>query len=201
SRGACDDALHPTTNLCKRWKRGGMCGVRNVRDFCQRSCSLCNDEENDDSSVQYLGCFSDGIQSELKLMAIHQPVTVHSCVDACRRRRFTYAGMRDGQYCMCGNDYGSHGEVLKRDGCSKRCGGREACGGALENAIYKTGKGFKKEYLDSIEELVLGKQKKNELARKPQQEKRKTFTIPKTRDWNFMDWIRKYEDQRENNIY
>jgi hypothetical protein len=97
--------------------------------------------ENDEAAAphKYLGCFKDGVRSELKLMSLSFPVNVRACVGACRLKSFKYAGLRNGKSCMCGNDYGSHGEVLTRDGCLKTCGSREACGGAMENALYQAG--------------------------------------------------------------
>lgn len=100
--GVCDDALHPSTKLCKRWQRGGMCGAKRVRDFCQRSCNACHDDEG-----------------------------------------------------------------------------------------YN--RNYKREYLENIEKLVLGEEKKKMSRPKPM--KRNPFKVPKTRGWNFMDLLRRYADQ------
>jgi len=52
-----------------------------------------------------------------------------------------------------------------------------------------------REYLDNIEALVFGKDKK-EAQSTTKRKKKVELAIPKTRDWDFMDWIRQYEQDQ-----
>lgn len=194
SMRTCRDDLNLEPDLCKRWHGEGLCGKTNVRTFCQRTCKECSDNDENDKKPHYVGCYHDtAADTELKYMPSQVKVTVHSCVDLCDRERYLYAGLRDGTFCMCGNVFGSHGEVLN-NGCDEKCGGPEKCGAKLQNAIYKTHYNVvhKQSYIDRIEELIIGKDKQIELTKKRQEEHKRThIKVPHERKWDFMEWLEK----------
>jgi len=92
------------------------------------------------ASDAYLGCFND--TSDLELdghLERSQTNTPLKCITTCRELGYAFAGLQYGESCLCGNEYGLHGES---DRCDYPCTGDPAqtCGGYGTNAIYMTGR-------------------------------------------------------------
>ena len=95
--------------------------------------------------IRYLGCFRDtddfkkggyDLDGYLTRSASNTP---ENCAAQCRQRGFRFAGLQDGQSCLCGNTYGRYGQS---NACTMPCPGNSsvACGGPYTNSVYSTGK-------------------------------------------------------------
>ncbi|KXJ14292.1 uncharacterized protein LOC110239073 [Exaiptasia diaphana] len=73
-----------------------------------------------------------------------------------------------------------------RDFCQRSCG---QCNN--EKRYYR--QGYRREYIDNIDALLLGEQKRKIIKSPEKKEKKRKLIIPDNREWNFMDWIRKYD--------
>ena len=85
------------------------------------------------------GCFKD--QREKPDLPFKAPRNttkdVKTCVDFCTAKYFIYAGLKNGEFCYCGNSYGRYGPS---DKCRTRCSGsfQEVCGGPDSSNVYYT---------------------------------------------------------------
>lgn len=91
-----------------------------------------------------IGCFHDQGDStgtrgrDLNGFVTHGPsMTTATCINECRQRGFTYAGMQYSSWCFCGNSYGRSGTA---NNCNMPCSGSpaEICGGSWANSVYGT---------------------------------------------------------------
>ncbi|XP_033124718.1 uncharacterized protein LOC117123028 isoform X2 [Anneissia japonica] len=67
-------------------------------------------------------------------------MTVDFCVDLCKSKNFTYAGLQSATQCFCGNEdamYSQHGEAMS---CTANCSGNssQVCGDVYRNSVYDT---------------------------------------------------------------
>ncbi len=88
---------------------------------------------------EFLGCFRDTKVFDLNGYPYATPDnSPQSCVASCRQRGFAYAGMQNGQSCLCGNNYGKYGPASN---CDVKCTGDSGqnCGGFAANSVYSTG--------------------------------------------------------------
>jgi hypothetical protein len=90
-----------------------------------------------DTKDRYIGCYRDQEQRDLSgyTFNVMGKMTVDTCLDACRARAYTYAGLQYGYFCFCGNRYGTYGNA---DNCDFKCHGnaQQTCGGNWTNSIY-----------------------------------------------------------------
>eukprot|EP00918_Siedleckia_nematoides_P057745 GHVU01125899.1.p1 GENE.GHVU01125899.1~~GHVU01125899.1.p1 ORF type:complete len:237 (+),score=16.70 GHVU01125899.1:1505-2215(+) len=56
------------------------------------------------------------------------------CAAKCDSLGFTYSGIQSGKRCVCGDEYGKHGEDEKK--CQHRCHDGKVCGGSDYNSVY-----------------------------------------------------------------
>lgn len=95
-----------------------------------------------DTTDRYIGCYRDQEQRDLSGYTFNAlgKMTVDACLDACRTRAYTYAGLQYGYFCFCGNHYGRYGNA---DSCDFKCHGNEqqTCGGNWTNSVYGIGAG------------------------------------------------------------
>jgi hypothetical protein len=91
---------------------------------------------------RHIGCYRDQSQRDLNGYSFNAEgrMTVDACLDTCRRRAFTYAGLQYAYFCFCGNSYGSYGNA---DNCDMRCHGnaQQICGGIWANSVYRVAAG------------------------------------------------------------
>ena len=92
------------------------------------------------SRTGYVGCYKDtnhpfDLNGYLVQSSSNTP---EQCVQTCRQKGFAYAGVQNGQSCLCGNSYGGSGPATN---CSIKCTGNsgETCGGWYSNSVYSTG--------------------------------------------------------------
>ncbi|CAG8804982.1 24550_t:CDS:2 [Cetraspora pellucida] len=101
---------------------------------------IINNLKND---VRYNGCFQDNPYCGRRLLNgtlnenIH--MTIDSCINFCKNKGYTFAGLEIGSQCFCGNEY----EPIRRlgdDYCSSSCifNSSQICGGPLTLSIYDT---------------------------------------------------------------
>ena len=101
------------------------------------------------SEAVYLGCFEDRERNRaLPDLYIQKPweMTVEYCFQFCWENDMRYAGMTEGNICMCGGentDYAKYGAAMGQ--CSKTCDGyryaywsssSRDCGGESTTSIY-----------------------------------------------------------------
>uniref|UniRef100_A0A4W3HPF5 Kringle-containing protein marking the eye and the nose n=1 Tax=Callorhinchus milii TaxID=7868 RepID=A0A4W3HPF5_CALMI len=91
----------------------------------------------------YLGCFKDnGDPPPLSgISETSNKLTIQTCINFCRSKRFKLAGMESGYACFCGNDadYWKHGEANSTE-CNQVCFGNhtQLCGGDGRINIFDT---------------------------------------------------------------
>ena len=90
------------------------------------------------SSLQRVGCFKDA--GDRDLSGYHEKradMTPRRCVDICKSKGFSYAGVQYAEHCFCGNEYGKHGTATN---CDTPCAGdgSRTCGGGWANEIFRT---------------------------------------------------------------
>uniref|UniRef100_A0A1I8G396 WSC domain-containing protein n=2 Tax=Macrostomum lignano TaxID=282301 RepID=A0A1I8G396_9PLAT len=88
-----------------------------------------------------IGCYKDKASPrDLPLLHHSKSTTPESCVSRCKARKYKYAGLQAGAWCLCGNSYGRHGKARNAD-CNMRCSGnsRKTCGGPWRNDVLATG--------------------------------------------------------------
>ncbi|XP_070561108.1 kremen protein 1-like [Ptychodera flava] len=94
----------------------------------------------------YIGCFNNNASDPVLPddEEENNAMTIEWCLDYCRERNWTYAGLYWRKYCHCGRqgtDYARHGESRTYQ-CSTPCGGnyRQICGGSGTRriSIYQT---------------------------------------------------------------
>jgi hypothetical protein len=90
--------------------------------------------------AKYIGCFRDtnrpfDLDGSLTQGASNTP---EQCIQTCRQKGFPYAGVQNGQSCLCGNTYGRYAQASN---CNVKCTGNSAeiCGGSYANGVYSTG--------------------------------------------------------------
>jgi hypothetical protein len=90
--------------------------------------------------VSYIGCFNDpnnpfDLDGHLERSQSNTP---QRCVEICKQKGFTYAGVQYSESCLCGNSYGRFGTS---NNCNMRCTGDQSqiCGGINANSVYTTG--------------------------------------------------------------
>lgn len=89
------------------------------------------------SSVS-LGCFVDTPSRVLPNSANLNPVTRSSCIDACGKGNYKFAGVENGNECYCGDTQPTN----KADGCNVKCtGSDDLCGAAWKIEVFGTGSG------------------------------------------------------------
>merc|ERR1712048_1216479 len=60
------------------------------------------------------------------------------CLDKCARKKFAYAGLQAGGWCLCGNSYGMYGQVDQSQ-CNQKCSdGKNFCGAGWRNIVYRS---------------------------------------------------------------
>ncbi len=94
---------------------------------------------------QYTGCFEDQGDRDLPFNLIsREDMTVNRCIFHCYKNGFSIAGVQASSYCLCGKDYGKHGQRPDSE-CATPCPGdnTESCGGSWRNAVWVLGKGNK----------------------------------------------------------
>ena len=92
-----------------------------------------------EAKIGYIGCFKDTQPFDLDgYLEAGQNNTPERCVAICRDKGFAYAGVQNGQSCLCGNSYGRYGAATN---CDVKCTGDNSqnCGGFSANSIYGTG--------------------------------------------------------------
>ncbi len=85
----------------------------------------------------YLGCFKDRKDRDISGFSFNAPnMTKDLCLEKCRQKGFSYAGLQYSRYCFCGNSYGKLG---KANNCNMPCAGNksEICGGGWANSVYR----------------------------------------------------------------
>uniref|UniRef100_A0A1I8I3M0 WSC domain-containing protein n=1 Tax=Macrostomum lignano TaxID=282301 RepID=A0A1I8I3M0_9PLAT len=102
--------------------------------------------------VSYIGCFVDdrdrdlngladitaiGAESVGKKFTKNSGMTIEFCGDFCSLGGFTYFGLQNQQYCLCGWSYGRHGKSTETD-CNHPCSGNSSqmCGGVWLNSVF-----------------------------------------------------------------
>ncbi|XP_054280027.1 putative inactive tyrosine-protein kinase Wsck [Macrosteles quadrilineatus] len=97
--------------------------------------------ENLDLNGEYIGCFQhqSANHSDLALYinGTSAAQTVDNCLSSCLEHFFRYAGILNGQSCLCGSSYGSQGA----GNCTQQCYGNstQLCGGLQATSVYATG--------------------------------------------------------------
>ena len=94
--------------------------------------------ENQGPTLERIGCFKDA--GDRDLGGHHETradLTPRRCVEICKSKGFSYAGVQYGEHCFCGNAYGKHGTA---NNCDVACAGdgSKTCGGGWANEIYHT---------------------------------------------------------------
>jgi hypothetical protein len=89
----------------------------------------------------YLGCYQDNgnYMALTNNTFTSSSMTQEQCVNGCSELSYTYAGVKSGNTCYCGNSY-SGGQVLPSTQCNTPCLGdsTENCGGSKGVDIYST---------------------------------------------------------------
>lgn len=84
------------------------------------------------------GCYGDAFNPrDLPAFLPLFAVTPRTCIAACHRLGYSYAGLQAGIECWCGSKFGRYGES---DKCKDQCVFDDEfnCGGRLANRVYKT---------------------------------------------------------------
>lgn len=86
---------------------------------------------------ELIGCFIDRPTRDLNHFA-GQDFSIDECINECKTKGYSYAGLQYHGQCYCDNKYGSHG-VSSVSECNTHCNkGGGICGGAYRNSVYKT---------------------------------------------------------------
>ena len=89
-----------------------------------------------------LGCYVDSWDRDLSGDETSSgSMTIELCLETCRSKGYTYAGVQSNSQCFCGNSYGKHG-IDTISSCSTACTGNnlQVCGGSWRNMVYAVGK-------------------------------------------------------------
>lgn len=92
-------------------------------------------------TLKYLGCYDDNFDDrDLGNLNEDELQTVEKCVALCASSGYPYAGLQDGYYCNCGQQFGKFGKLDSNE-CHSACSGdsTEICGGQSKNSVYETG--------------------------------------------------------------
>jgi len=83
-----------------------------------------------------IGCFADAHKREIVAEGFSGAVNRTFCANYCRRKKFKFAAVQNGNECFCGNSYGKYGKTDEKD-CNKVCVGNPllTCGGLFRNGI------------------------------------------------------------------
>uniref|UniRef100_A0A1I8JI29 WSC domain-containing protein n=1 Tax=Macrostomum lignano TaxID=282301 RepID=A0A1I8JI29_9PLAT len=90
-------------------------------------------------STEFLGCYPDDPEFPDFIVAkVSALMTVWKCNKICKAKKFSYFGVKNGQICGCGNEYGNSGDTVKAN-CNVACGGNpdEKCGGSTNNSVFE----------------------------------------------------------------
>ncbi|PAA55829.1 hypothetical protein BOX15_Mlig029288g1 [Macrostomum lignano] len=90
-------------------------------------------------STEFLGCYPDDSEFPDFIVAkVSALMTVWKCNKICKAKKFSYFGVKNGQICGCGNEYGNSGDTVKAN-CNVACGGNpdEKCGGSTNNSVFE----------------------------------------------------------------
>ena len=62
-----------------------------------------------DTLLEHVGCYEDSNDRDLPLMAINNKAWVSPtlCVHRCKQPGYLFAALQGGNYCFCGNTFGS----------------------------------------------------------------------------------------------
>ena len=68
-------------------------------------------------------------------------LTPDKCIQACRERGFSFAGVQYSRQCFCGNTAPPLDKIVDKNECNKDCEGDPAikCGGHCRMNVYRTG--------------------------------------------------------------
>uniref|UniRef100_A0A1B6DQ64 WSC domain-containing protein n=1 Tax=Clastoptera arizonana TaxID=38151 RepID=A0A1B6DQ64_9HEMI len=93
----------------------------------------------------YLGCYKDSIDAR-KLKGYNYTdsnLLPETCIRACQKHEYLFAGLQDKKYCFCGNSQPLLRDKIPDKNCNLTCKGHfneHKCGGRLLNTIYAVGK-------------------------------------------------------------
>jgi hypothetical protein len=90
-----------------------------------------------DPIERHLGCFGVRSRRAMRHVVRQDKMTPQKCIDYCQKRRFRYAGTKDGTYCSCGNGP-DLGPRLELSNCEQPCSGSMTnfCGSEESQNIY-----------------------------------------------------------------
>lgn len=90
--------------------------------------------------IKHMGCYADkadyrDLDGPSKLF---QTMVPDNCFEYCNSKGYKYAGLQEGKYCFCDDNYGLYGEVDNEE-CNCPCQGNpyKVCGCKLRNRVWE----------------------------------------------------------------
>ena len=92
-----------------------------------------------DTLLEYVGCYGDSNDRDLPLMAINNKAWVSPtlCVHRCKQLGYLFAALQGGNYCFCGNTFGSKTVCFQIVANMKNALVLETEGSELQKKLYK----------------------------------------------------------------
>ena len=121
-------------NYCVKATKGSYKAQTKQRQSALTQCSATTN-----AAPQYLGCYIDKEQRDLKGELLKSDnLTTQTCVSQCRKQGYKYAATQYAKQCFCGNTYGSYGRTSDAE-CNIACLGNpnQRCGGGWRNSVYQ----------------------------------------------------------------